>query len=799
MKKIYSVLLALAMLFGILPFAAAEEAESGDKAEPSALEIALYERPVSLEPTHITVGNTTKVKGSFFTTYFGNNTSDIDVRTMIHGYSPVVWDNQVQFIEDPMVVRSITKADGPEGPVYTVSLRQNLVYNDGSTRITAQDYVFSWLLAASPKLREIGAEAPKIDIVGYDAYHIGETAVFSGIHLLDDYTFSVTIAAGYDPYFYDYSRLAVLPYPVSVLAPGCSVRDDGNGAYLEGPFTAELLEETILDPETGYTSHPSLTCGPYSLVSYDREAGVVEFAVNPYYKGNFEGVKPVIDTVTLVPVLPENMIEKLENAEVDVLNKCVDQSVILAGMQLAAGVGYEMENYARLGYGFCAFSCEQGPQQFQAVRQALNYAFDSEAFIRTVLGGFGLPVYGYYGIGQWMYMAAAGTLRPEDLPEAEQEAWDAISLDVLNPYPLDLAEANRLLDEDGWVLDEHGGKYDPETDSLRYKVVDGALMPLSLKFARCKDNPAAYTLVAMYEETLPQIGAHFEVEDVEFNELLADYYRDDGIRRFDMNFMATNFVSTFDPYLVFLDREDMQGAVNTSGLVDEELIRLAFEMRSTEPGDLLMFEQRWLSMQQRYNEILPSMPIYSNVYFDFHTDWLQNYYPNAEYSWPVALLYAYYGEPIPVEIDAEEISFDDELPGGDFSTEKQAESDARLPVTDSALSTASALDVSVTATMPPKDGVAYRPGEVISILMVAVNHSSENLRNLTITESASGKSAFYFDIMHGEKIPFLVGYTVTEEDALRGVIRSEVTASAERHNEETVATVALTLELPAGK
>ena len=122
---------------------------------------------------------------------------------------------------------------------------------------------------------------------------------------------------------------------------------------------------------------------------------------------------------------------------------------------------------------------------------------------------------------------------------------------------------------------------------------------------------------------------------------LADYYRADGTRRFDMNFMATNFVSTFDPYLVFLGREDMQGAVNTSGLVDEELIRLAFEMRSTEPGDLLTFEQRWLAMQQRYNEILPTMPIYGNNYFDFHTDRLQNYYPNAEYSWPAALLYAF--------------------------------------------------------------------------------------------------------------------------------------------------------------
>ena len=844
MKKLLAILLALGMLLSVIPFAAAEEAdEAPETSEPTVLEIAMN-RPVSEEPTHITVGNTTKVKGSFFTTYFGNNTSDIDVRTMIHGYSPVVWDNQIQFIEDPMVVQSITRVNGPEGPIFTIRLQQDLVYNDGITPITARDYVFSWLFTCSPELMEIGAETPKVEIVGFDAFHDGETPILRGVRLLDDYTFSIAVDSEYEVYFYDYARLLINPYPIDVIAPGCTVRDDGDGAYLEGPFTAELLERTILDPETGYASHPSLTSGPYTLLSYDREEGVVEFAINPYYKGNFEGVKPVIDTITLVPVLPKDMVQKLESREVDVLNKCVDQSVILAAMQLN-GQGFAMENYARIGYGFCAFSCEQGPQQFVAVRQALNYAFDSEAFIRSVLGGFGLPVYGYYGLGQWMYMAAAGTLRPEDLPEAEQKAWDALTLDVLNPYPLDLDEANRLLDEDGWTLNENGETYSAEKDSLRCKLVDGELMPLSLHFARCKDNPSADTLVSMYEDTLPQIGARFEVEDVEFNELLADYYRDEGQRRFDMNFMATNFVSTFDPYLVFLGREDMQGAVNTSGIVDEELIRLAFEMRSTEPGDLLTFEQRWLKMQERYNEILPTMPIYGNVYFDFHTDWLQNYRPNAEYSWPVAILYAFYGEPI-VEEEEEDLEEEDEFdvfaenggyelpefsavgealnvqevlavqetlaapevpeaqqaPAAESPAPATAESSPagdQLPIAESSLPAASDVTVSVTATMPPKDGVAYRPGEVINFLMIAVNHSSENLRNLSITDSVTGKSAHYFDFLHGEKVPFMAGYTVTEEDAARGVIRSEVTASAVSRSGETFSAVPFIAEFPVGK
>ena len=788
MKKIVTILLALAMILSVIPFAAAETNEAPATSDPAMPEVAVN-RPVSEEPTHITIGNTTKVKGSFFTSYFGNNTSDIDVRTMIHGYSPVVWDNQIRFIEDPMVVQSITRTAGPEGPVFTIRLQQDLVYNDGVTPITARDYVFSWLFTCSPELMVLGAETPKMEIVGFDAFHAGETKILRGVRLLDEYTFSIAIVSEYETYFYDYARLVINPYPIDVIAPGCTVRDDGNGAYLEGPFTAELLWKTILDPETGYASHPSLTSGPYTLVSYDAEAGTVEFAINPCYKGNFEGVKPVIDTVTLVPVLPEDMVQKLASGEVDVLNKCVDRSVIMEAMQLN-GNGFAMENYARVGYGFCAFSCEQGPQQFVAVRRAMNYAFDSEAFIRTVLGGFGLPVYGYYGLGQWMYMAAAGSLRLDGMTEEEQKEWDSLSLDVLDPYPLDLDEANRLLDEDGWVLNEKGEAYDAERDALRYKIVNGELMPLSFRFALCKDNPSAATLVAMYEETLPQIGARFEVEEVEFNELLADYYRDNGERRFDMNFMATNFVSTFDPYLVFLGREDMQGAVNTSGLVDEELVNLAFEMRSTEPGDMLTFEQRWLKMQERYNEILPTMPIYGNVYFDFHSDWLQNYRPNAEYSWPVAILYAFYGEPA-VE----------EAPAAASSNPQAADSPASAPDTLTPNSCISTPDITVTAgaTMPPKDGVAYRPGEVINILMEAVNHSSENLRNLVITESITGKESRHFGFLHGEKIPLMIGYRVTEEDAALGVLNCTVTAVCENRNGESLAAIPAFTAFPVGK
>ena len=42
---------------------------------------------------------------------------------------------------------------------------------------------------------------------------------------------------------------------------------------------------------------------------------------------------------------------------------------------------------------------------------------------------------------------------------------------------------------------------------------------------------------------------------------------------------------------------------------------LAWEMRVTYPGQYLTYEENWLAFVERFNELLPTMPIYSNIYF----------------------------------------------------------------------------------------------------------------------------------------------------------------------------------------
>ena len=99
----------------------------------------------------LTVGNPTPLEGNFFTDMWGNNTSDLDVRLLLHGYNLIVWNGEEgMFAVNPTVVSGIAVVDNEAGDrTYYLSLYSDLRYSDGSP-ITARDYAFSYLFCASP-------------------------------------------------------------------------------------------------------------------------------------------------------------------------------------------------------------------------------------------------------------------------------------------------------------------------------------------------------------------------------------------------------------------------------------------------------------------------------------------------------------------------------------------------------------------------------------------------------------------------------------------------------------------------
>ena len=293
LKKYLSFLLAVLLAGSMLPAALGEGMEETEGNE--AAEEIVY-------PDELIVGNPTITKGDFFTEMFGNDTADIDVRALIHGYNLVNWDqSQGVYVIDESVVENLLVADDAYGnKTYFLGLYEDLYYSDG-TPITAWDYAFSLLLMMSHEIEEIGGKIYRSEhILGSREYLQGSVPYLQGVGVIDDHQLAITLDSEFLPYFFEPGLLLCVPYPISVIAPGCKVYAGGEadlgdgygyGVWIgnedpkktEPVFTAELLRRTILDPETGYNSHPAVASGPYRLLSWDGVTA--HFEINEYYKG----------------------------------------------------------------------------------------------------------------------------------------------------------------------------------------------------------------------------------------------------------------------------------------------------------------------------------------------------------------------------------------------------------------------------------------------------------------------------------------------------------------------------------
>lgn len=740
---------------------------------PEEEEQAANQEEVEL-PEELIVGHPTITKGDFFTELFGNDTADIDVRALIHGYNLVNWDqNQGTYVMDPSVVTEYQVTQDEVGNrTYRMLIADDLYYSDGSP-ITAWDYAFSILLMMSPEVEEIGGKIYRAEhLLGYDDYIATRKKVIAGEELSDqdvrslggvevhsDHELWITLDADFLPYFFETGLLMTVPYPIHVIAPGCKVYDDGFGIYIANEdkwnetelFTPELLKQTILDPETGYNTHPSVVSGPYTMVSWDKETGEGHYEINPYFKGawihnNLPGpdysgpvkyiqvldeegnpkldatgteiwlVKPSIEKVAFVVADNDTLLQKLEDGELHLVNKVTYGPTILEGMQTGGERGIRNQPYPRIGLSFLTFTYDWPTVHDMEVRQAIAYCMDRDLLTSEYCSNFGVRVDGYFGIEQWEYLLLTGALsypvnfadqvkvpvvnedgEEEDLSKkypnryvnTQEEydnaiaAWEALSNEwdgLLEKYSVNLDKANSILDKADWNLNRNGDPYQAGVDDVRCKKMeDGTIVALDLKMMYPEGNHMAEIMMNSgkdeiavegkdwsknFIDNLARIGIKLELVPAPMTDLLKSYYRQTE-RTTDMIYLATNFHVIVDPSITYsTDTTKNHQIWNNTYSDDEDLWYRAVNMRKTEPGNIYEYVVKWMSFQERYNEVLPTIPIYSNIYYDFFTQYLQNYYITGQVTWSQAILPAYfaleaYEAPEAAAEDEETESFDD--------------------------------------------------------------------------------------------------------------------------------------------
>ena len=644
MKKVLAWLLTCILLLTTVN-AWAETAEE----ETPAVET----KQAAYNNDEITIALTTPLTGKFFTALWGNLASDLDIRNMIHGYNLVEWhtDNGV-FLPDPSVVSgSYIEAETNGDYTFILTLCRDLCYSDG-TPITARDYAFSILLTMSNEMKELGGNVriPEY-IAGYKNYISGKTKMLTGVRIIGDYILKITIDKTYLPCFYQMGMLDCVPYPASVIAPGVEVADDGNGVYLKnaGAFTAAALKETVLDEANGYQTHPSVTSGPYKLVSYEDGKAVLE--ANPQYKGNSKGIKPAIRKINVITVGSDEYVSDLKDGTVTILNRVSDAQAIADCLSLTEEGQLTSANYDRSGLSFISFNTDRAPLDDVSVRQAIAYLADRDSIVKEVLGEYGVRAGGYYGIGQWMYLLLSGKVTPEEpsayATNAEKVKYEAqlkklakLSLDNIEPYDRDTEKGAALLDKAGWNLNENGEAYDPAQGGVRYRKNGDELEALELSLAYPEGSAAGEALEGTLVKSLAEGGIALKVEAIPSKELFPQYYRQAEVK-YDMYFLATNFDVIYDPSQYFTVTEKGQHQWRTNGLVDEQMYRQTVSMRRTEPGDLAGYCEKWLKFQEQIAEKLPVLPIFSNTYYDFYPEALEGYNIATSISWPQTIVGAY--------------------------------------------------------------------------------------------------------------------------------------------------------------
>lgn len=644
MKRILALLLVLALVFSLAackPEETNKPVDDGKKPDTSTPDTTTpdTDKPVQREAAgSIAYGSTTDLSGDFFTTMWGNNASDALVKDLIHGLSTIAYEKEsASYQVNKTVVKEFTtnvNADGTK--TFEMEIHNDLVYNDGSP-ITAKDYVFAMLLTSHPETTDLGAStAGNVDYVGFDDYNKrpegsaeGQISdVFTGVRLLGDYKFSLTVKSDKLPYFYDITFASVAPYPMSVIAPNADIVDEGNGAKITGEFTTEILENTINNADTGYRFNPKVTAGAYQLDSFDRATKIAILKANPNFKGNYEGQKAQIAEIIIKKTTSATQMDELLAGQIDVLGASGGIDLIEPGLQAVDEGKISVATFPRSGYGKIVFVCDIGPTQFVNVRHAIAHCLDVPEFARAYSGGYASVVYGAYGVAHWMYQENAATIDKE-----------------FNKYSLDLAKAKQLLIDDGWTLNEQGNPFVEGTDEVRAKkMADGTIMPLIIKHLASENNAVSVLISTMLPENLKTIGAKYEQTVVDFPTLLSNLYGDVPEKQYHMMNLATNFTAVYDPYYSYHIEDQYMGTYNNNFLVDQELHDLTIAMRQTPSEDRAGYSAKWLQFQKRWNQLLPDLPLYSDEYHSFVSAKLKDYDVNPFWTFQMAILYAYVEE-----------------------------------------------------------------------------------------------------------------------------------------------------------
>ncbi|HTR88306.1 MAG TPA: ABC transporter substrate-binding protein [Reyranella sp.] len=314
------------------------------------------------------------------------------------------------------LAKSVSVSD--DGLVYTYKLRDDAYFHNGR-KMTADDIIWSYTRIMDGTKGYPGALYIRV-IKGAIDVEKGTAKEISGLRKIDDFTLEMTITDRVDP-----------------------------GYYLFGGTTAILPREEV---EKGNFAANPVGLGPFKFKEHIPGSRVSMERFDKFYKPG----KPYADKLEVL-IMPEAAAR-----DVAFRNKEIDTSILgpaqyvayRADPQLSKGILEVAEMFTRS----ITFNLTDGPKPFKdkRVRQAFNYAIDSELIIKRLVKDKA------YRAVSWL---------PPSSPAFDK---------TMKPYPFDQAKAKKLLAEAGYPDGFEFELTTSQNESWGLPIVE-AIMPMLAK------------------------------------------------------------------------------------------------------------------------------------------------------------------------------------------------------------------------------------------------------------------------------------------------------------------------------
>jgi len=372
----------------------------------------------------LTVGLFTEMNGDFSPMYY-QTVND-------HNVVNLVYQGLLAYDKDANLVPELAK-DLPtisdDGTTMTFKLKKGVKFSDGS-KFTSKDVKATFSVMADPSYT--GRFSSNVDFLnGYSEYHDGDAKDVSGIETPDDYTVVFRMSK---PKIDAESTLGTQKI--------CSVK---TLKYKKGKTSN--VEKNNSNP---------VGTGPYKLKSFSKTEGA-----SLDRNENFEAKdgEYQISKIMIKKTETSTEIKELENGTVDYIPDVVDANKINT-VAKDKDKGLTMDSYPSDREDFLFMNTVAGACQDQAVRQALAYGFDRQAYIDS-----------YYKLdGSDEVMAYV----PSSFGNPISKTCGSIvtgkeKLDGLNTYEYSPEKAKQLLDDAGWKVGSDGiREKDGERLSIRF-------------------------------------------------------------------------------------------------------------------------------------------------------------------------------------------------------------------------------------------------------------------------------------------------------------------------------------------